>query len=54
MLRHTVEPEISLSIALNMNIGQQNKKRITLNKRNTINTVQQYNRFRGARAQPQQ
>ena len=54
MLRATVETERALSFAVNLDIGQQNKKRITLNDKNSINTVQQYNRHRGARAQPQQ
>ena len=51
LLRDTVEPERALSIAVNMEMGNQNKQRISSNNGatgSTVNTVPQFNRFRGA------
>ena len=51
LLRDTVEPERALSIAENMEMGNQNQQRISSNKGatgSTVNTVHQFNRFRGA------
>ena len=54
-LRDTVDPERALSIAVNMEIGNQNQQRISSSNNNsaannTINAIQSYNRFRGASA----
>ena len=51
LLRDTVEPERALSIAVNMEMGNQNQQRISSNNGATGSTVkakQQFNRFRGA------
>ena len=51
LLRDTVEPERALSIAVNMEMGNQNQQRISSNNGatgSTVNAVQQFNRFRGA------
>ena len=51
LLRDTVEPERALSIAVNMEIGNQNQQRISSNNGatgSTVNAIQQFNRFRGA------
>ena len=55
LLRDTVDPERALSIAVNMEMGNQNQQRISSNNNNsaadnTINAIQSYNRFRGASA----
>ena len=47
----TVEPERALSIAVNMEMGNQNQQRILSNNGatgSTVNAIQQFNRFRGA------
>ena len=49
--RDTVEPERALSIAVNMEMGNQNQQRITSNNGangSRVNAIQQFNRFRGA------
>ena len=51
LLRDTVEPERALSIAVNMEMGNQNQQRISTNNEatgSTVNAIQQFNRFRGA------
>ena len=51
LLRDTVEPERALSIAVNMEMGNQNQQRISSNNGatgNTVNAIQQFNQFRGA------
>ena len=51
LLRDTVEPGRALSIAVNMEMGNQNQQRISSNNGatgSTVNTVHQFNRFRGA------
>ena len=51
LLRDTVEPERALSIAVNMEMGNQNQQRISSNNGgngNTVNAIQQNSRFRGA------
>ena len=51
LLRDTVEPESALSIAVNMEMGNQNQQRISSNNGatgSTVNTVHQFNRFPGA------
>ena len=51
LLRDTVEPERALSIAVNMEMGNQNQQRISSNNGatgSTVNAIQQFNRFRGA------
>ena len=51
LLRDTVEPERALSIAVNMEMGNQNRQRISSNNGatgSTVNTIHQFNRFRGA------
>ena len=54
LLRDTVEPERTLSIAVNKDMGHQNQQRISSNNNNAnsnaINAVQSFNRFRGANA----
>ena len=55
LLRDTVDPERALSIAVNMEMGNQNQQRISSSNNNreansTINAIQSYNRFRGASA----
>ena len=55
LLRDTVDPERALSIAVNMEMGNQKQHRISLSNNNsaannTINAIQPYNRFRGASA----
>ena len=55
LLRDTVDPDIALSIAVNMEMGQQNQQRISSNNNNnangtTINAIQSVNQFRGANA----
>ena len=55
LLRDTVDPERALSIAVNMEMGNQNHQRISSSNNNsaannTINAIQSYNRFRGASA----
>ena len=52
LLRDTVDLERALSIAVNMEMGHQNKQRISSNNNNsatgsTINAIQSFNRFRG-------
>ena len=51
LLRDTVEPERALSIAVNMEMGNQNQQRFSSNNGatgSTVNAIQQFNRFRGA------
>ena len=51
ILRHTVDPERALSIAVNMEMGHQNQQRISSNNSatgSTVNAIQSFNRFRGA------
>ena len=51
LLRDTVEPERALSIAVNMEMGNQNQQRISSNNGatgSTVNAIQQFNRFCGA------
>ena len=51
ILRDTVDPERALSIAVNMEMGNQNQQRIASNNGatgSTVNAIQQFNRFRGA------
>ena len=51
LLRDTVEPESALSIAVNMEMGNQNQQRISSNNGatgSTVNAIQQFHRFRGA------
>ena len=51
LLRDTVDPEIALSIAVNMEIELQNQQRISSNNSatgSTVNAIQSFNRFRGA------
>ena len=51
LLRDTVDPERALSIAVNMEIGNQNQQRISSNNGatgSTVNAIQQFNRFCGA------
>ena len=55
LLRHTVGPQRALSLAGNMEMGQQNQQRISSNNKNNnsatgsaINAIQSFNRFRGA------
>ena len=51
LLQDTVEPERALSIAVNMEMGNQNQQRISSNNGatgSTVNAIQQFNRFRGA------
>ena len=55
LLRDTVDPERALSIAVNMEMGNQNQQRISTSNNNssansTIKAKQSYNRFRGASA----
>ena len=50
-LRETVEPERALSIAVNMEMGNQNQQKISSNNGatgSTVNVIQHFNRFRGA------
>ena len=52
LLRDTVDPERSLSIAVNMEMGHENQQRISSNNNNAsgsaINAIQSFKRFRGA------
>ena len=53
LLRDTVDPERALSIAVNMEMGNQNQQRISSSNNDsaanyTINAIQTYNRFSGA------
>ena len=51
LLRDTVDPERALSIAVNMEMGQQNQQKISFNNSatgSTVNALQSFNRFRGA------
>ena len=54
LLRDTVDPDRALSIAVNMEMGQQNQHRISSNNDNAngnaINAKQSFKRFRGANA----
>ena len=55
LLCDTVNPERALSIAVNMEMGNQNQQRISSSnnnstENNTINAIQSYNRVRGASA----
>ena len=55
LLRDIVDPERPLSIAINMEMGHQNQRRISSNNNNsaagsTVNAIQSFNRFRGAGA----
>ena len=55
LLRDTVDPERSLIIAVNMEMGHQNQQRISSKNNNsaagsTVNAKQSFNRFRGAGA----
>ena len=54
LLRHTVDTERALSIAVNMEMGHQNQQRISSKNNNAnsnaINAMQSFNRFRGANA----
>ena len=55
LLRDTVDPERALSIAVNMEMGNQNQQRISSSNNNSaannkINAIQSYNRVRGASA----
>ena len=51
LLRDTVEPEMALSIAVNMEMGNQNQQRFSSNNGatgSTLSAIQQFNRFCGA------
>ena len=51
LLRDTVDPERALSIAVYMEMGNQNQQRISSNNgatSSTVNVIQPFNRFRGA------
>ena len=55
LLRDTFDPDRALSIAVNMEMGNQNQQRISSSNNNsaannTINAIQSYNRFRGPSA----
>ena len=54
LLRDTVDTERALSIALNMEMGQQNQQRLSSKNNNAnsnaINAMQSFNRFCGANA----
>ena len=57
LLRHTVDPDRAISIAVNMKMEYQNQQRISSNKNanvNAINAIQSFNRFRGANARVNQ
>ena len=57
LLRDTVDPKRALSIAVNMEMGHQNQRRISSTNGatgSTVNAVQSFNRFRGAGARGNQ
>ena len=57
LLRDTVDPEKALSIAVNMDMGQQKQQRISFNNSatgSTVNAIQSFNRFHGANVRENQ
>ena len=50
LLRDRVRPERALGIAVEMELGNQNRQKVSSNNSNGVNVIQQFNRFRGANA----